>query len=84
MSLRAGVMFFLGIALIIVGSGLLLWVNVQRRAHAGAIKDAAALADSFANLFRELGKLLGPKPAARAGGFMVLVGGLLVLGSFFA
>jgi hypothetical protein len=82
MHLEQAVMFFLGIVLIIVGAGLLLWVNLQRRAHAGAMKDGAALANAFANLFKQMGELLGPDPAAKAGGFLVLVGVLLAAGSF--
>jgi hypothetical protein len=82
MYLEQAVMFFLGIVLIIVGAGLLVWVNVQRRAHAGAIKEGAELFNAIANMFKWLGELLGPDPAAKAGGFLVLVGALLVAGSF--
>jgi hypothetical protein len=82
MHLEQLVMFFLGIVLIIVGAGLLLWVNLQRRAHAGAMKDGAELFNAFANMFRALGELLGADPAAKAGGFLVVAGGLLVAGAF--
>lgn len=75
------VLFVLGVVLILVGAGLLAWVSVQRRAHAGLVKDAAGLVDSFANLFGKLGELLGPDPAAKAGGFLIVVGVLLIVGT---
>jgi hypothetical protein len=82
MRLEQWVMFFLGIVLIIVGAGLLVWVNLQRRAHAGTMKDGAELLNAFANLFKALGELIGPDPAAKAGGFLIVVGALLVGGAF--
>lgn len=82
MNLEQVVMFFLGIVLIIVGAGLLVWVNLQRRAHAGLVKEGAELLNAFANMFKALGELMGPDPAAKAGGFLIVVGGLLVIGSF--
>jgi hypothetical protein len=75
-------MFVLGIVLIVVGAGLLTWVSAQRRAHAGLVKDTTGLVDAFANLFKALGEFLGPDPAAKAGGFLIVVGVLLVVGAF--
>jgi hypothetical protein len=82
MRLEQGVMFILGIVLIVVGAGLLVWVNLQRRAHAGAMKDGTELLNAFANMFKALGELMGPDPAAKAGGFLIVAGGLLVGGAF--
>jgi hypothetical protein len=64
---------------------LLTWVNVQRRAHAGGEKGnwVAQIVNAFANLFAELGKLLGPDPAAKAGGFLIVVGCALTVGAVF-
>ncbi len=68
----------LGVVLVVVGSGLLTWASVQRKAHAGVVKDSASLVRAFASLFNSLGKFLGPDPAARAGAFLVVVGLALI------
>ena len=75
------VVLVLGVVLILLGAGLLTWVSVQRRAHAGAVKEGADLVNAFAGLFKALGELLGPDPAAKAGGFLIVAGFLLIGGA---
>jgi hypothetical protein len=76
------ILFLLGVVLILVGSGLLTWVSVQKRGHAGLVKNSVDLLNAVANLFKSLGELLGPDPAAKAGGFLVVIGCGLIVGAF--
>ena len=47
--MRQADMFGIGIILIVIGTRLIALVNVQRRAHAGLIKESTDLINAFAN-----------------------------------
>jgi hypothetical protein len=76
------ILFGLGILLIIFGTGLVLWANVQKKARAGVIQDTASLIHQIANLFGAMGNFFGPDAAVRAGAFLMIFGGALVVGAF--
>lgn len=84
MQVAQWLLLIVGVVLILWGAGLLTWASVQRRAHAGLMKEAATLAEKIAKLFDAMGRYFGPDPATKAGGFLVVVGVLLVALGLFA
>jgi uncharacterized membrane protein len=83
MQVAQWILLIVGVVLILWGAGLMTWASVQRGAHAGVIADTATLAEKVAKLFDAMGKYFGPDPAMKAGGFLVVVGVVLVaLGLF--
>lgn len=77
------VMFIVGILLVLVGCGLIIWGYVQKKARAGVIQDITKLLVEISKLFNALGNFFGPDPAMRAGGFLVIVGVALMVGTFY-
>jgi hypothetical protein len=77
------VMFILGIILILLGCGLIIWGYVQKTVRPKVTQEAPSLIEQIAKLFDALGNFFGPDPAMRAGGFLVLVGVGLMIGAFY-
>lgn len=76
------ILFAIGIILIIIGAGLLVWNSVQKRSTAGALDTTADTLKSIAQLFDSVGKLVG-QGAAGVGAFLILVGFALILVPYF-
>jgi uncharacterized membrane protein HdeD (DUF308 family) len=77
------VMFILGIILVVLGCGLIIWGYVQKTVRPKAIPEVTSLVEQIAKLFDALGNFFGPDPAMRAGGFLVIVGVALMVGAFY-
>ena len=83
MEAQQWVMFIVGVILVFVGCGLIIWGYTQKRTKAGAIQDVTKLINAIAKLFNTLGNFFGPDPAMRVGGFLVIVGIGLMVGAFY-
>jgi uncharacterized membrane protein len=83
MQVAQWILLIVGVVLILWGAGLMTWASVQRSAHAGVIADAATLAEKVAKLFDAMGRYFGPDPAMKTGGFLVVVGVVLVALALF-
>jgi uncharacterized membrane protein len=76
------ILFALGIILIIIGAGLLVWNSVQKRATAGLADGTSDTLKAIAQLFDSVGKLVG-QGAAGIGAFLILVGIALIFVPFW-
>jgi hypothetical protein len=87
MQAASWVLFILGIILIILGAGLLLWGAIetemlQPKAAPGAPVTQSWL-EAIAQLFDAMGRYFGPNGAVRAGAFLMMFGLAMGILSFF-
>jgi len=80
-STETAILFVIGLAVLLIGVGLLIYSVTQRAVHAGD-EQVSGVLKAVAQLFDSIANLIGPSRAGRVGLVFVLIGLVLIFGPF--